>query len=70
MFRLLLLSRCGEGLALLSPSTLLRLPVVLYGVRPALCTVPALGCSTKARNKKLRLLFLPSPSEWLRQPGA
>ena len=41
-FRLLVPSRCGEGLALLSPSSLLRL------LAPPLCPVPALGCSTKA----------------------
>ena len=64
VFRLLVPSRCGEGLALL------RLPAVLHGVGPALRAVPALGCSTKARNKKLRLLFVPSPSERLRQPSA
>ena len=58
------------GTALLSLFTLLRLPAALYGVCPALRAVPALGCSTKARNKKLRLLFVPSPSERLRQPGA
>ena len=52
------------------PSTLLRPPAVLYGACPALRAVPALGCSTKARNKKLHLCFLPSPPERLRQPGA
>ena len=62
MFRLLVPLRCGEGLALLSPLLLLRPPAALYGVCPGLRAVPALGCSTKARNKKLRLLFVPSPS--------
>ena len=33
------------------PSTLLRLPAVLYGACPALSAVPALGCSRKARKK-------------------
>ena len=37
---------------------------------PRAARVPALGCSTKARNKKLCLLFVPSPTEQLRQPGA
>ena len=60
--------RGGAGAAF--PSTLLRLPAVLYGACPALCAVPALRCSTKAWNKKLRLLFVPSLSERLRQPGA
>ena len=55
---------------LLSPSTLLRLLAVLYVLCPVLHVVPALGCSTKARNKKLRLRFVPSASELLRQPGA
>ena len=50
----------GPGAAF--PSTLLRLPAALYGACPALRAVLALGCSTKARNKKLRLLFVPSPS--------
>ena len=36
MFRLLVPSRCGEGLALLSPSTLLRLPL-LYMERALRC---------------------------------
>ena len=49
LVRLLVSSCCGEGLALLSPSTLLRLPAALYGAGPALCVFPALGCSTKAR---------------------
>ena len=69
-FWLLVPSRCGEGLALLSLVTLLRLPAVPYGAGPALPAVPALGCSTKARSKKLRLLFVPSASQRLRQPGA
>ena len=70
LLRSLVLSRCREGLVLLSPSTLLRLPAALYGVCSALRAVSALGCSAKARNKKLRLRFVPSPSERLRQPGA
>ncbi|CAN0195619.1 unnamed protein product, partial [Rangifer tarandus platyrhynchus] len=37
------------------------LPAALYGACPALCTVPALGCSTKARTR-LRLRFVPSPA--------
>ena len=60
--------RGGAGAAF--PSMLLRLPAVLYGACHALHAVPALGCSTKARNKKGRLLFVPSPSERLRQPEA
>ena len=69
LFRLLVPPRCGEGLALLSPSTLLRLPAALYGACPALRKVPALQCSTKAQTR-LRLRFVPSPPERLRQPGA
>ena len=69
LFRLLVPSRYRQCLVLLSPSMLLRLPAVLYGACPALHTVPALGCSTKARAW-LRLRFVPSPSEWLRQPGS
>ena len=62
-------SRCGKGLALLSP---LRCSGswLLYMERALCCAVPALGCSTKARHKKLRRLFVPSLSERLRQPGA
>ena len=60
--------RGGAGAA--SPSTLLRLPAALYGACPVLRAAPALRSSTKARNKKLRLLFASSPSERLRQPGA
>ena len=59
MFRLPVPSRCGEGLALLFPSTLLRLPAALYGACPVLRAVPAFGCSTKARTW-LRLHFVPS----------
>ena len=55
---------------LLSLSTVLRLPAALYGACLVLRAVPALGCSTKARNKKLRLLFVPFLSELLGQPGA
>ena len=54
--------RGGEGLALVSPSTLLRLPAALYGAGPALHAVAALGCSTKARTR-LRLCFVPSPGQ-------
>ena len=46
LFWLLVPSRCGEGLALLSPSTLLRLPAALHGPCPALQAVPALGFSS------------------------
>ena len=60
--------RGAAGAAL--PSALLRLPAVLYGACPGLRAVLALGCSTKVRNKKQRLVFVPSPSERLRQPGA
>ena len=60
--------RGGAGAAF--PSMMLRLPAVLYGACPELRVVPALGCSTKAQNKKLSLLFVPSPSERLRQPEA
>ena len=45
----------------LSPSTLLRLPAVLYGVGPALLAVPVFGYSTKARTR-LGLCFVPSPA--------
>ena len=69
LFRLLVPLRCGEGLTLLSPSTLLRLPAALYGACPALRAGPALGCSTKARTR-LRLHSVPSPPERLRQPRA
>ena len=69
LFRLLVLSRCGEGRALLSPSTLLRLPAALYGACPALRAVPAVGCSTKVQTR-LHLRFVPSLPQRLRQPGA
>ena len=69
MFRSLVPSRCREAGALLSPSTLLRLPAALCGAGPALHTVPVFGSSTKARAR-LRLLFASSPPERLRQPGA
>ena len=46
LFWLLVPSRCGEGLALLSPSMLLRLLAALYGPCPALQAVPALGFSS------------------------
>ena len=59
--------RGGRGAVF--PSTLLRLPAALYGAGPALRGVPALGCSTKA-GTRLRLRFVPSPPERLRQPGA
>ena len=68
--RLLIPSRCEEGLVLLFPSKALRLPAALYGACPALRAVPALGCSTKAQKKKLLLRFVPALSERLRQPGA
>ena len=45
----------------LSSSTLLRLPAVLYGVGPPLCAVPAFRYSTKARTR-LGLCFMPSPA--------
>ena len=51
--------RCGEGEALLFPSTLLRLPAALYGACPALRAVPVFLYSTKARTR-LRLRFVPS----------
>ena len=54
-------SRCREGGALLSPSTLLRLLAALCGAGPALRAVPVFGCSTKARTW-LRLHFVPSPA--------
>ena len=47
------------GVSVLSPSTLLRLPVVLYGVGPVLSAVPVFGYSTKARIR-LRLRVVPS----------
>ena len=59
LFRRLVPSRSGEGLALLFPSTLLRLLAALYGACPALRGVPALGCSTKPWIQ-LRLRFVPS----------
>ena len=63
LFRLLLPLHCGEGLVLLSPSTLLRLQAVLYEVCPALCAVPALVCSTKHGTKSCAcFLCLPHPS--------
>ena len=40
LFRLLVPWRCGEGLALLSASTLLRLRAALYGACPVLRVVP------------------------------
>ena len=49
------------GVAVLSPSTLLRLPAALYGAGPALSAVPVFGSSTKARIR-LRLRFVPSPA--------
>ena len=49
------------GVSVLSPSTLLRLPAVLYGAGPALSAVPVFGSSTKARIR-LRLPFVPSPA--------
>ena len=62
LFRLLVMSRCGKGPRCF-PHPLLSLPAALYGACPALRAVPALGCSTKARNKKLAcFLCLPCPS--------
>ena len=61
-FRLLVPLRFGEGGELLSPSVLLRLPAALYGVCPALCAVPALGCSTKVWTR-LHLRSVPSPAQ-------
>ena len=49
----------GRGAGAAFSSTLLRLPAALYGAGPAPRAVPALGCSTKARSKKL---CLPRPS--------
>ena len=57
----LVLSHCGEGGALLSLSTLFRLPAALYGAGPALPTVPVFRYSTKARTQ-LPLRFVPSPA--------
>ena len=57
----LVLSHCGEGGALLSLSTLFRLPAALYGAGPALPTVPVFRYSTKARIR-LCLRFVPSPA--------
>ena len=59
----------GRRGGLLSLSTLLRLPAALYEVGPALCAVPVFGSSAKVRTR-LRLRFVPSPPEQLRQPGA
>ena len=53
----------------LSPSTLLRFPAVLYGAGPALRAVPVFGFSTKAWTW-LGLHFVPSPPKQFRQPGA
>ena len=50
----------GAG-ALLSLSTLLRLPAALYGACSALRAVPVFGYSTKAQTR-LRLRFVPSPA--------
>ena len=49
------------GVSVLSPSTLLRLPAVLYGAGPALSVVPVFGYSTKAQVR-LRLCFVPFPA--------
>ena len=62
-------SHTGFALAhgcVFSPSTLLRLPDALYGAGPELHAVPVFGSSTKARTR-LRLRFVPSPAEQLRQ---
>ena len=55
--------------SVLFPSALLRLPAALYGAGPALNAVPVFGSSTKAWIR-LRLRFVPSRPEWLRQPEA
>ena len=55
--------------SVISLSTLLWLPAALYGAGPALRAVPVFASSTKARIR-LHLRFVPSPPEWLRQPGA
>ena len=47
--------------SVLSPSTLLRLPAVLYGAGSVLSVVPVFGYSTKAWIR-LRLRFMPSPA--------
>ena len=47
------------GVSVLSPSTLLRLLVALYGAGPVLSAVPVFGYSTKALIQ-LRLHLLPS----------
>ena len=57
------------GGALLSQSTLLRLPAALYGAGPALYAVPVFRYSTKAQTR-LRLHSVPSRPGQLRQPGA
>ena len=59
--------RGGTGAAF--PVYAAQAPGALYGACPALRAVPALGCSTKS-GTRLRLRFVPSPSEQLRQPGA
>ena len=45
----------------LSPSTLLRLPAVLYGACPVWCAVPIFGYATKVQTW-LGLCFVPSPA--------
>ena len=62
LFRLLVPSRCFPLYAAQAPGC-----SIWSG---PCCAVPALGCSTKARNRKLRLLFASSRSEGLRKPGA
>ena len=60
------------GVSVLSPSTLFRLPAVLYGAGPALSAVPVFGSSTKARIW-LRLCVVSSPASAVqaaRGPGA
>ena len=61
MFRFASSVMRGEGGALLSPSTLLRLPAALYGVCPVLRVVPVFGYSTKVWTR-LHLHFVPSPA--------
>ena len=57
------------GVSVLSPSTLLRLPAVLYGAGPALSVVAVVGSSTEAQIR-LRLRVVSSPPQLLRQPEA
>ena len=56
LFRLLVPSRCGEGRRCF-PAYAAQAPGCSVWSCPALRAAPALGCSTRARNKQLRLLF-------------